>query len=225
MGEFRVFFKEFRQTFRTTGSIIPSSPAVARAMAREVRRLPSPRRVLEVGSGTGACTRELLELLGPEDTLDLVELNENFAGHLRHRLQTDPKWKRASVPWELHVGDVLEIDLEPGFDVVVSSLPFNNFEPQLVQRLIDRSISLLRPGGVYSFFEYFAIRRLKMCVVNQRERRRLRTIGRVIRHYHRESTASTRKLVIANLPPVLTHHIRVPNAEGAQASSVVRSLQ
>ncbi len=52
--ECREFFSQFRQQYFTTGSIWPSSRALGRALAAPMRKAKPPRRVLEVGPGTGA---------------------------------------------------------------------------------------------------------------------------------------------------------------------------
>ena len=39
---------------QTTGAILPSSRGLARAMTRPMRQAKGPRRILEVGPGTGA---------------------------------------------------------------------------------------------------------------------------------------------------------------------------
>ena len=52
-----------------------------------------PRRILEVGPGTGAVTRCLVNALGPQDRLDLVERNDSFVACLGRRLQTEPAFQ------------------------------------------------------------------------------------------------------------------------------------
>ncbi len=87
------FFRQFRTQFQTTGSIVPSSRHLARAMTRQIAAPRGPARILEVGPGTGAVTRRILKLLQKDDRLDLVELNESFA-------ESSPRAvsKRSSLP-------------------------------------------------------------------------------------------------------------------------------
>src|ERR1043166_4551462 len=65
--ECREFYRQFRAQYGTTGSVLPSSRALARALTRPMRACPTPRRVLEVGPGTGAVTREIVRTLRPGD--------------------------------------------------------------------------------------------------------------------------------------------------------------
>ncbi len=90
MRDHLTFFREFRQRFKTTGAIAPSSRFLASAMTgpmKKTLRRPDapPQRILEIGPGTGAVTRSIVKLLRPEDRFDLVELNESFAELLNER--------------------------------------------------------------------------------------------------------------------------------------------
>ncbi len=54
--ECREFFRQFREQYTTTGSILPSSRSLARALTRPMRQAKTPRRILEVGPGTARTT-------------------------------------------------------------------------------------------------------------------------------------------------------------------------
>ena len=92
----RLFFRQFRENFHTTGSIAPSSRWLAQALARFVggdgSKNGHPRRVLEVGPGTGAVTHWILPALGTQDRFDLVEMNDQFVAHLRNRFANETTW-------------------------------------------------------------------------------------------------------------------------------------
>src|SRR5438552_2634254 len=96
LREYRVFLKQFFQRYHTTGSVLPSSPSLARALCRYVgdgetgnsQNGGSPahgRMILEVGPGTGAATASLVQRLKPNDRFTLVELNDDFVRHLQQR--------------------------------------------------------------------------------------------------------------------------------------------
>src|SRR5437588_9106411 len=82
-AEYGTFFREFRRHFRHTGSILPSSIFLARALASELRKPREPGLILEVGPGTGSVTHQILRHLLPDDRLDLVELNGDFVSLLK----------------------------------------------------------------------------------------------------------------------------------------------
>ena len=63
---------------------MPSSPALAEAIARQID--PHAGTVLEIGPGTGVVTEAILERGIPADRLTLVEYDEDMARHLAERL-------------------------------------------------------------------------------------------------------------------------------------------
>src|SRR4051812_19990803 len=94
-----VFLKQYFRHFNSTGAVLPSGRLLARALCRHSRCEKSaskPRRILEVGPGTGAVTRQLVECLGPNDQLTLVELNDAFVAHLRDRFASEPAFQRVA---------------------------------------------------------------------------------------------------------------------------------
>src|SRR4051794_41539816 len=92
--ECRDFYREFRRAYRTTGSILPSGRFLALALVSEMRKRRPPRRILEVGPGSGAVTAEILRYLRPGDQLDIVEINENFVALLRRRFAQEALFQR-----------------------------------------------------------------------------------------------------------------------------------
>ena len=88
------FFRQVRENYDTIGAIAPSSRFFARTQAKPLAKLKArtdrPVRVLEVGPGTGAVTRQIVRLLDPGDTFDLVEINQAFADHLQQLFVDDP---------------------------------------------------------------------------------------------------------------------------------------
>jgi phospholipid N-methyltransferase len=209
-SDLRLFWREFRQTYRTTGAIAPSGRALSKALARFVpppNDSTTPRRILEVGPGTGAVTCALIRALGPNDTLDLVELNDRFVGRLRERMAHDPTFQPAAPRMQLFHQSVEELPLEPPYDVIVSGLPLNNFAVDDVRRLLDVMRQRLRVGGVMSFFEYVWIRGMKALVSGREERRRLRGIASTMQALLDEQEIH-RDLVWSNVPPAWVHHVR-----------------
>src|SRR6476659_1638784 len=96
LADDRVFWRQFRQTYNSTGAVLPSGRNLAAALSVFVRDgqaggserngASGGRRSLEVGPGTGAVTAKIINDRGPDDCLVLVERNEEFVAHLRDRL-------------------------------------------------------------------------------------------------------------------------------------------
>ena len=206
-ANYRLFWQEFRRTFESTGAIAPSGRNLCRALARYVAGNGQPRRILEVGPGTGVVTDAIIFQMGPRDTLDVVELNERFVDALRQRLADDPNWQRSADRIRIHHLPIEQLEVAEPFDAIVSGLPFNNFPVTLVESILAHLEKLAAPGATLSFFEYVAIRRIKGVVCKKPERDRLNGIGRVLddafarRQFRQEC-------VMANVPPAWVHHLR-----------------
>lgn len=208
LRDYRLFFREYLRHFHHTGAIAPSSRWLAAALARYVDRGDGPRRVLEVGPGTGAVTREIVARLRRDDRLDLVELNERFAERLRRRFEQEPRFAAVAGRARVIQSAVEELADDQRYDVIVSGLPLNNFSVADVERILRTFETLLAPGGTLSFFEYIGVRPARALVSGPAERERLRGVGRALRQalvvgeFHRER-------IWPNLPPAYVHHLRV----------------
>jgi phosphatidylethanolamine/phosphatidyl-N-methylethanolamine N-methyltransferase len=207
LADYRLFFREFRKRFETTGAIAPSGAALGRALARYVGRNGEADRVLEVGPGTGAVTAWIARRLRPGDRLDLVELNDQFVERLRERLATEPLFKRIADQTQIFHQRIEELPGESCYGTIVSGLPLNNFPAADVKHILNALVRRLRPGGTLSFFEYVAVRPLRSLACNREERERLRGVGSAIGEARRQY-AVRRDLVWPNVPPAWVHHLR-----------------
>lgn len=77
-----LFLREWLTNPLRMGSVVPSSPALCRRVARNIRREPD-EFVLELGAGTGVITRALRASGVPAEKLVVVEIAGDMAGHLR----------------------------------------------------------------------------------------------------------------------------------------------
>ena len=204
-----LFFQEFRRNFHTTGAILPSGRFLGRALARFVAEGNSkPRRILEVGPGTGAVTRHIVAGLGPQDHLDLVELNDSFVEQLRHRFQSDPLFEPAADRWNIFHCAVQDIPSKEPYDLIVSGLPLNNFSVDLVEDILGTMTSLLAPGGTLSFFEYMAVRNIRSFVGPRAQRQRMQGISRALQGILGEHEFR-RDWIWPNVLPAWVHHVRI----------------
>jgi phosphatidylserine decarboxylase len=195
------FLRQTFANFHHTGAVAPSSPWVARALAEPLaRRGDGPVEFLEAGPGTGAITGAILRHLRPDDRLTLCEINADFVAHLERRFRDDAVFAPFARQVTIHHGPVEDTGLEARFAHIVCGIPFNNFEPEVVERIFGSFRRVLIPGGTVSFFEYAAIRGLKRPFVGADERRRLDGVERIM-HGLVEAHQVRAKLVLANVPP------------------------
>ena len=166
----RIFWRQFRSQFHTTGAVLPSGRFLARSMARYVGQRPEGDRVLEVGPGTGAVTSHIVRALGPNDRLDLVELNDEFVRRLNERFAGEAPFCQAAGQCRVLHCPVEELPLGEPYDLIISGLPLNNFSVAAVEGLLAAMRGLLKPGGKLTFFEYIAIRQARALVSGTSER-------------------------------------------------------
>lgn len=145
------FFKTWMGSPKTTGSILPTGPHLAKSMASIVRA-DSGLPVLELGPGTGVITRAILNRGIAPDKLYSLEYEEDFIGKLR-----------ASFPGVNFIqGDAFDLDAVLSeievdkFDSVVSSLPLLNFPRSKRDKLINQLLDLVPPGRPVVQYSYGA---------------------------------------------------------------------
>lgn len=216
LSDCAAFFRQFLAQHDTTGSVLPSSPFLGRALAHRLARSISaagagrerpPLAILEVGPGTGAVTAEILPLLRPGDRLDIVELNDAFVAHLRDRFRTDPVFRRRAGQVRIIHGPLQTVPGTAVYDQLISGLPHNNFPGPLVRDIFEAYRRLLKPGGELSYFEYAWLRGVKIWMSRGSERRRLRTVAGVVGRRLRDAEFD-RELVMFNVPPAYVRRLR-----------------
>ncbi|NUQ64176.1 MAG: methyltransferase domain-containing protein [Pirellulales bacterium] len=208
----QLFFREFLRNFHTTGAVLPSGGRLAAALARYVAENGAPKRILEVGPGTGAVTRRIIAAMGPDDRADLVELNDRFVVYLRECIDNDPGFQSVAGRIRVHHCAAEELVAEEPYDLVISGLPLNNFTPPAVERILQALVGLLKPGGTLSFFQYIAIRRARALLSGRKERERLRGIGLAMDAVLRGNEIR-RDWIWPNVPPAWVHHVRFQQSD------------
>ena len=143
------FLKTLIDRPRLTGSVAPSGPWLARAMARAV----DPARgglVVELGPGTGPVTRALIERGVARERLALVEYDSGFCRLLAQRF----------APARIVEGDAYDLPNtlaglagEP-IAAVVSSLPLLNEPRPRRIKLLEDAFALMGAGGLFVQFTY-----------------------------------------------------------------------
>jgi phosphatidylethanolamine/phosphatidyl-N-methylethanolamine N-methyltransferase len=203
----RLFVQEARENFGDIGAVAPSSPVLARAMTAHLDRCRSPRTVLEVGAGTGAVTAALIDRLGHEDRLDVVESNEAFAGALQAVTGASASTDRPRTT--VHTMRIEAFETGVRYDAIVSGLPFTNATPDEVRVILDRFDSLLTDGGSIVYFAYVGTRRMRSVIASGNEARRHEAVEKLLCDYRRQFDTS-RQTVWRNLPPARVWALRRP---------------
>ena len=207
LSDYQTFLTQFLRSYNTTGAVIPSGRALGHALCRYVGSGSGPQRILEAGPGTGAVTGCIIDRMGGEDQLWMVELNPTFAAHMRRAFEDKPSFRDAASRCHLIEGPVQQLGHEAQFDLVISGLPLNNFSSDDVRAILQAYAKLLKPGGILSFFQYILLRPARMFVSAGSERDRLKRVGEAIETVLGEREIA-REWVWVNVPPAWVHHIR-----------------
>lgn len=127
-------------------AVAPSSHSLARAMALEVPDDAIAGPVVELGPGTGRITRALLARgIAPGD-LHCFEMSRDFADHIRQNFDgVNVHHAPAQTLASSGLRDV---------GAVVSGLPLLSIPNPVVEEILNASLAVLRPGGVFVQFTY-----------------------------------------------------------------------
>jgi phosphatidylethanolamine/phosphatidyl-N-methylethanolamine N-methyltransferase len=152
LKEGELFFRQWLRSPKSMGSIIPSSRALARAIASAVSYRPG-QYVVELGGGTGAITEGLIERGLPQDKLVVVELDVSLHAYLRDRL-----------PGSLVVcGDATRLtDILGSHGIndvgtVISGLPMVGMPFEFKKAIIGQGLKALRGQGWMLQYSYSPI--------------------------------------------------------------------
>jgi phosphatidylethanolamine/phosphatidyl-N-methylethanolamine N-methyltransferase len=141
------FIKSWFDKPLVTGAISPSSPALAKMMARYVDPL-SVGPIIELGPGTGPVTQALLERGVAEERLVLVEYDPVFCEMLAR------KFPKARIVQGDAYGFFETAGAIPGAAAIVSSLPlFTKTEERRIA-LVEKALELAQDDAPFIQFTY-----------------------------------------------------------------------
>ncbi|MEK7949821.1 class I SAM-dependent methyltransferase [Luteolibacter soli] len=174
-----LFLQKFLSAPLSTGSIVPSSRHLTKAMLKPIN-WENSRHIAELGAGTGVFTREIRRRRDPRCQVYIFERDEA----LRERLQVEiPDFSFHPDARDIHLLP-REEDSAPLLDGIISGLPFANFPTSLRDQILDNVKAALKPDGKFIAFQYS-----------------LRLKSRLEKRFEKVSTS----LVTLNVPPAFVH--------------------
>ncbi len=147
-----IFGRELIDNPRHIGAACPSSPSLARCIARLASIKPGGY-IIELGAGTGAVTHALLEAGIPANHLIPVERSQRFASHLARRfprvnvLNGDARNLR-------QVLRNLPRRQRTQIRCVVSSLPLRSLPVEDVEQILQSVREVLDEDGLFIQYTY-----------------------------------------------------------------------
>ncbi|MBI3868597.1 MAG: methyltransferase domain-containing protein [Verrucomicrobia bacterium] len=174
-----VFGQELMTNPRPIGAACPSSPGLARRVARMVGKSPD-HYVLEIGAGTGAITAALLRDCVPAHRLIAVERSPSMVQLLRQRFDGVRVVEADACELTAALSAIKGVDPRR-ITHIVSSLPLRSLLPEQVEKITREFCKLMAYGPQLVQYTY-----------NLRQ-----GSGEVLANFRR----SVSSLVWLNLPP------------------------
>jgi phosphatidylethanolamine/phosphatidyl-N-methylethanolamine N-methyltransferase len=185
------FLRAFLRKPITVGAPCPSSRALAQAMLQDCD-LRNAETVVELGPGTGAFTRLILQRIGRRTLFLALELDASCV----KRLRENPGGFAVYQDSAEHLARYLARHGRVQADCIISGLPWSNMRAQLQDRILDAVVEALAPRGVFTTFAYIHAAWLPTAV---RFRKRLK---------QRFDSVKTSRIVWGNLPPAYVYRCR-----------------
>jgi phospholipid N-methyltransferase len=201
------FAKEFFKAQKSIGSLFPSSVELAKSMFTARKPSDDGIRILEVGSGSGVISEQIHRNMNANDCLHIVELNKRFCHITSQRLSGLASAGANHKQFEVINDDILNCRFESKkFDVIVCSLPFNNFDGKLVEDIFSHLSGLVNEDGELRFFEYILLRRIRIWS-SLGMAKNLSHIESVLTNYIARYNG-THKAIYKNLPPAMIYNLK-----------------
>lgn len=149
-----VLWRQVLKNPRGLGTIAPSSPYLAKAVA-DAAAITHEYYVVEIGAGTGPLTEELSTRVHP-DKFMIFEPNPDMATILREKYPQFPLY----VEYASKLPQICAEKSWAHVDVVVSSIPWSLLKEKDIEETIDAVCKVLAPQGkmftlVYAHAQYF----------------------------------------------------------------------
>jgi len=128
------------------GAVVPSSDELGRRITEGID-LERARTIVELGPGTGALTRFIVERAAPDAQVMAVEIDQGFADTIRSR------YPRVAVVHGSAERLPEYVNGSPA-DCIVSGLPWAAFAARQQAQILDAVLAALKPGGWFATFAY-----------------------------------------------------------------------
>lgn len=202
LAEMATFLGRFIEDPSSVGAIAPSLRPLALALVAKVvpGTLGRGKRFLEVGPGSGAVTEELVAVLGPDDHLDLVELDAHLAQGLCEKYAQNS---------QVSVQNCSITDWRPAekYDAVVMGIPFNALPFSLVEAIWAHVFLLVKPEGAISYFSYLWLPSIKKAFLSKSQKRDFKKIQKHLAWQYKTYGIGTQR-VLPNVPPAMAFYLQ-----------------
>ena len=172
-----VFLREFLLEFKTTGACFPTSRWAAQALITPLRDpTRKPKKILELGPGTGSVTIPIIRELKDGDILTICEINPRFMKALKDKLEECPEYRRVRNQVLFFEGAAQDLPGDICYDIIVCALPFVNFDLSTVKAIFDKLRQISSPNTLMTYYEYIGLRKFNQAVSAPDRRERMEEV-------------------------------------------------
>lgn len=198
------FISQWLEHPTEVGAITPCSDYVVDEIVRPLITHPAKElAVLEVGSGSGITTDKIVAALsGKQYHLDLVEINEVFAQMLKETYVHNDHIT-------IHRADITQWVPTRKYDVIISTLPFNIFDKETIQKIFASYKSWVKPGGQLVFIELALFGDLGEFLTLGAEKKEWQEKRAIITEF-REKYLDHKTTVLKSIPPIYVYYLKMP---------------
>ncbi|TIX51190.1 class I SAM-dependent methyltransferase [Alteraurantiacibacter aquimixticola] len=151
LGPAGVFFRGFLEHPRMVGAILPSSPAVIKAMLEPVD-WANTKLFVEYGPGVGTFCQPVLDRLPRDGELLVIDTNPLFIEYLRKTI-SDSRFHAVLGSAE-DVEDIVRSIGHEKADYVLSGLPFSTLPEGVGPAIASATARVIRKGGAFLTYQY-----------------------------------------------------------------------
>ncbi|MBU3660547.1 MAG: methyltransferase domain-containing protein [Flavobacteriales bacterium] len=147
----RSFIKQFFKEKNMVGAMAPSSRFLASKMLNHLP-IKEAKIIIELGPGTGVFTEKIIEKMGPNTQLIVVELNDTFFEALEKKIaHKNVHLKHGSAE---EISKYLKELGHEKADLIISSLPLAVIPSEIRQNILNAIKSHLNKEGQFVQFQY-----------------------------------------------------------------------
>lgn len=197
------FVLSFIKNPREVGTPFACSSAVADKM---LSYFPPPLdeglKILEVGPGTGAFTKKLVQKMGPNDIADLVEIDEAFCKLLIKKYQNDPRIRVHHMPIQ---------NWEPSYqyDFVIAAVPLNALpNKKSILPVLQSYEKLAKKEAPLSSVEYVGTSTVREAFLLGQSKKDFHQVVEIKKKFFKRHGFSS-EIVWQNLPPARVMQCRI----------------
>ncbi len=146
------FLKTALKTFKTSGTVHPSSPWLVNKLLKNID-FTQDLILVEFGTGDGVITHEIAQRMNSRSVLYAFEINQEFYDLASSKLAMYPNvhilYRSA-----FELDEMLEEESIDTVDYIISSLPLSLFKKSKSEKLLQSCYTHLKPSQSFSQYQY-----------------------------------------------------------------------